>query len=141
MSLYVLDTDIVSLFQHDDAAVAASVQRHPIEELAITVLTVEEQLSGWYNELRKAKKPAILAAVYQQMALTVQFLGHLPILSFTEPAIKRYEALQELKLKVKKTDLRIAAIVLEQNAVLVTRNARDFSRVPGLRIEDWSKPK
>src|SRR5262249_9421520 len=117
------------------------VQRHPIEELAITVLTVEEQLSGWYNELRKAKKPAILAAVYQQMALTVQFLGHLPILSFTEPAIKRYEALQELKLKVTKTGLRIAAIVLEQNAVLVTRNARDFSRVPGLRIEDWSKPK
>ena len=73
------------------------------------------------------------------MALTVRFLGHLPILSFTEAAIDRYEGLKRLKLKVKKTDLRIAAIVLENDAVLVTRNRRDFIQVPDLRLEDWSK--
>ena len=139
MTLNVFDTDTISLFQHDHPAVTAAVRSHPLSELAITVLTVEEQLSGWYSELRKAKKPAALAAVYQRMALTVQFLGHWPILPFTEPAIVRYEGLQRLKLKVKKTDLRIAAIVREHEAVLVTRNARDVSRVPGLRIEDWSK--
>jgi tRNA(fMet)-specific endonuclease VapC len=65
----------------------------------------------------------------------------LPILSFTEPAIERYEDLKRLKLKVKKIDLRIAAIVLQQKAVLVTRNSRDFSRISGLRIEDWSSLK
>ncbi|HKB04097.1 MAG TPA: type II toxin-antitoxin system VapC family toxin [Gemmataceae bacterium] len=139
MSVFVLDTDIVSLFQHDHPAVTAEVQKHPLSELAITVLTVEEQLSGWYNELRKSKKRAALAAVYQRMVQTVQFLGHWPILSFTEPAIDRYEDLQRLKLKVKKTDLRIAAIVPEVRAVLVTRNIRDFSRIPGLQIEDWSR--
>jgi tRNA(fMet)-specific endonuclease VapC len=139
MSLYVLDTDIVSLFQHDHLAVTAAVQQHPISELAITVLTVEEQLSGWYNELRKAKKRAALAAVYERMARTVQFLGHWPILSFTEQAIERYEDLQRLKLRIKKTDLRIAAIVLEHGTVLVTRNTRDFSRIPALQLEDWSR--
>ena len=139
MSLFVLDTDSISLFQHDHPAVSAAVQSRPLSELAITVLTVEEQLSGWYNELRKAKKPAALAAIYRRMALTVRFLGRLPILSFTEAAIDRYEGLRGLKLKVKKTDLRIAAIVLEHNAVLVTRNLRDFRQVPGLQIEDWSR--
>ena len=139
MSLFVLDTDIVSLYQHDHPLACANVQKHPLSELAITVLTVEEQLSGWYNELRKAKKPPALAAVYQRMAQTVRFLGHMPILSFTEPAIDRYENLKRLKLNIKKTDLRIAAIVLESNAILVTRNRRDFAKVPGSHIEDWSK--
>jgi len=139
MSLFVLDTDIVSLFQHNHPAVCAAVQSHPLSELAITVLTVEEQLSGWYNELRRAKKPPALAAVYRRMAQTVQFFAHMPILSFTEPAIHRYETLKRLKIKIGKTDLRIAAIVLEENAVLVTRNLSDFKKVPGIQIEDWSK--
>ena len=139
MSLFILDTDIVSLFQHNHPAVCAEVQKHPLKELAITVLTVEEQLSGCYSELRRAKKPSALAAVYQRMAQTAHFFGQLPILSFTEPAIHRYEGLRRQKIKVKKTDLRIAAIALEQNAILVSRNLRDFMKVPGLQLQDWAK--
>jgi tRNA(fMet)-specific endonuclease VapC len=61
-----------------------------------------------------------------------------PILSFTQPAITRYTYLKAQKLGVKKMDLSIAAIVLENNATLVTRNRRDFQRVPGLTIENWA---
>ncbi len=43
-----------------------------------------------------------------------------------------------MNLNVRKMDLRIAAVVLEYGGVLVTRNVRDFQRVPGLPIEDWS---
>ncbi|WP_439629089.1 hypothetical protein [Gemmata sp.] len=42
MSLFVLDTDTLSLFQHGHAAVCAAVRNHPVTELAVTVLTVEE---------------------------------------------------------------------------------------------------
>ena len=34
-------------------------------------------------------------------------------------------------------DLRIAAIVLSVNSILVTSNPRDFDKVPGLVIDDW----
>ncbi len=45
----------------------------------------------------------------------------------------------KLKLNVRKMDLRIAAVVLEIDATLVTCNVRDFKQVPALRWVDWSK--
>lgn len=59
-------------------------------------------------------------------------------LPFTEAAIARYDDLVALKLNVGKNDLRIAAITLEHGGTLVSRNLRDFQRVPGLTVEDWS---
>jgi tRNA(fMet)-specific endonuclease VapC len=35
-------------------------------------------------------------------------------------------------------DLKIAAIALVQQAVVLTRNQRDFAKIVGLQIEDWT---
>ena len=139
MTVHVLDTDILTLLQERHLAVQERVAACRPEELAITVISVEEQLSGWYRRLRKAKKPAELARVYQRLAAAVQSLSRLQILSFTEQAIRRYDELRKLKLNVRKMDLRIAAITIDEGATLVTRNVRDFQDIPGLKIEDWSK--
>jgi tRNA(fMet)-specific endonuclease VapC len=60
-------------------------------------------------------------------------------LSFTEPAIIRYEGLRATHRRFDKDDLRISAIALEQGAIVVTRNSRDFKLIAGLTIDDWSK--
>jgi tRNA(fMet)-specific endonuclease VapC len=36
-------------------------------------------------------------------------------------------------------DLRVAAVALTLKATVLTRNLRDFEKVPGLIVEDWSK--
>lgn len=138
MSLYVLDTDMLTLVQEGHPVVSQRFLGTPGEALAITVLTVEEQLSGWYSQVRQAKKPERLAWAYRRLAETVTFLSRVQILAYDEPAIHRCEALRNKKLKVKTFDLRIASVVLEREATLVTRNTRDFKKVPGLILEDWS---
>ena len=80
-----------------------------------------------------------MAWAYRNLAATIRFLARIQIIDFDERAIQSYEQLKKLKLKIGKMDLRIAAAVLEADATLVTRNMRNFGRVPGLRIEDWSK--
>jgi tRNA(fMet)-specific endonuclease VapC len=139
MSLYVLDTDTFQLFQEGHAQVVARVRDVPAHDRAISIVTVEEQLSGWYAQLRQAKKLERLAWAYGRLAATVRFLAGVQIIDFNEAAIHRCESLKKHKLGVPKMDLRIAATVLERDATLVTRNLRDFRRVPGLRIEDWSR--
>lgn len=109
-----------------------------MEELAISVITVEEQLSGWYTLLRRAKSSEWLARPYQRLADAVEVLSRFRILSFTVPAINRFEQLKRQKLGVKYMDLRIAATTLEHAGTLVSRNSRDFALVPQLAIEDWS---
>jgi tRNA(fMet)-specific endonuclease VapC len=139
LSLFVLDTDMLSLYQHGHAVVCQNVEAHAPSELAISVITVEEQLTGWYTQLRRAKKPAALAQVYRRLAETVQSLSRLQILLYTVAAIARYNNLRAQKLNIGKMDLRIAAIALELQATVVSRNRTDFQRVPNLPLADWSQ--
>jgi tRNA(fMet)-specific endonuclease VapC len=140
MARYILDTDIVSHLQNGDPVVLARVAAHPAADVVTTAITVEEQLSGWYTYLRRAARPDQIEAAYTQLIQAVTHLGALPMLTFSQAAIAEYDRLKVLKLNVKKYDLRIAAIALVNNAVVVTRNVRDFGRVPGLVVEDWSQP-
>jgi tRNA(fMet)-specific endonuclease VapC len=41
------------------------------------------------------------------------------------------------RLRMATHDLRIAAICVTHVAILITRNRRDFTQVPGLRVEFW----
>jgi tRNA(fMet)-specific endonuclease VapC len=138
MNRYVLDTDIFSLYRRGNPDLDAKIDAHSLDELAISVITVEEELSGWYRLLRTARGPDELARVYERLAEAIPVLARWPILPMSYSAIMRYDVLKGMNLNVRKMDLRIAAIVLEIGAILVTRNVRDFRRVPNLVIENWA---
>jgi tRNA(fMet)-specific endonuclease VapC len=140
MPLFALDTDTITLLRAHHQHVMARAQATPSADLGVTVISVEEQLSGWYTYLRKASGAAQVETAYRELAETVRFYAAKPILEFSAPAIARYESLLKLKINIGKYDLRIAAIALEVGAVVVTANTRDFARVPGLVIEDWTLP-
>ncbi len=139
MSLYVLDSDILSLLENGNPMVAGRVAAHGGDEIAVTVITVDESLRGWYSLVRKAKNARQLAQAYDRLARSVSFLSRTKILAFSEAAIGNFEQLRASRLSVRANDLRIAAIALENSATVVTRNIRDFAVVAGVKIEDWSR--
>ena len=65
MSLFVLDTDHVSLLQRGHPAVSARVLATPPDQLAVSVITFEEQLGAWYTQVRKARDREKLARAYE----------------------------------------------------------------------------
>jgi tRNA(fMet)-specific endonuclease VapC len=138
MSLFVLDTDILSLLQHGHAAIKTRVASCEPGQVAISVITVDEQLSAWYTLVRQAKKPSRLAFAYDRLAENVSFLSRAKILPYPEGTIALFEELKRAKLGIGGNDLRIAATALNLGATIVTRNIRDFALIPGLTIEDWS---
>ena len=76
--------------------------------------------------------------MYQRMSDTLRFLGALPILTFTETAAGAYDQLRRAWPRRGRMDLRIAAIAMAFDAVLVTRNLGDFDAIDGLTVVDWS---
>lgn len=141
MVKYVLDTDIISLLQQGHPQTVVRYSLVPANEVGITVISVEEQLSSWYTLIRQAKKPEDAARGYLSLAQNVSCFAQFEILPYPVVAIARFEQLKRMKLGVRAPDLRIAAIVLEHpDSILVTRNTRDFKVIPGLVIEDWAKP-
>jgi tRNA(fMet)-specific endonuclease VapC len=138
VSLFALDTDILSLFLTGHPTVRQNVAARPPGEVATTVISVEEILSGWLANIRRARRPDRIAFGYQRFAQAVTGLAAWTILPFPVTAIARFDQLKALNLKVGGNDLRIAAIALEHGATVVTRNRKDFGRVPGLATADWS---
>ncbi len=138
MSLFVLDTDTLSLYRRGQPLIVQRMLQQPLDTLATSAITVEEQLTGWYTLLRKQKTREQLARAYRNLVETVVELNQFRLLSYTEEAILCFDDLRTLKLGVRANDLRIAAIALVNNATVVTRNVADFSRVPGLIVENWA---
>ncbi len=82
MSLWVLDTDTLTLWLRDHEAVSAKVVRTPPQQLAVTIITVEEILRGWYTQIRRARDDEQLARAYQALQQTVEFIRRIQILPF-----------------------------------------------------------
>jgi tRNA(fMet)-specific endonuclease VapC len=138
LSLWILDTDHVSLFQRGHPQIVKRLAEVAPADISITVITLEEQIRGRFDMIRRAASPSELILAYRNLHTTFNSLRTFEILDFSPSASSIYSFLLKQKIKIGTQDLRIAAISLSINGILVTRNQRDFIKVPNLVIEDWS---
>jgi tRNA(fMet)-specific endonuclease VapC len=140
--MFVLDTDHVSLLERGGSLegnrLRARLKEVPIEERATTIISFEEQTRGWMSYLAKARSLVQQIEAYRRLKQQLDNYCVMMVLDFGERAASEFQRLGKLRLGVGTMDLKIAAIVLAYDATLLTRNLKDFRKVPGVRFEDWT---
>jgi len=139
--IYLLDTDHLSVLQRGGQSSHPLVRRlrnigH--DDYGTTIVSHEEQCRGWANFVHKAQTPQDRLESYGQLRNNLRFFCAIAVLDYTDTADALVRTWQTAKIRVGIKDLRIAAITLSSHATLLTRNSRDFEKVPGLRTDDWT---
>lgn len=128
---YLLDTNILSdLVRRPQGLVAKRIASEG-EKSICTSIVVAGELRFGANKRGSERLTAQLEAI----------LSAMEILPLEEPADRRYG---ELRTHLEKqgaaigpNDMLIAAHALALDYIVVTANVREFSRVPGLKVENW----
>jgi tRNA(fMet)-specific endonuclease VapC len=109
------------------------------DEVGITVVTRIEALGGRFAFLMRAAHGEELLRAQQWLQRTEVDLARLPAIPFDAAAAAVFDRLLGTKglKKAGRGDLLIASIALASRATQVTRNRKDFQKVPGLWIENW----
>ena len=141
MSLWILDTNVINALHGYDPNVVKKLANVDLSDVATTIITAEELIGGWFNEINKANKSDKLSNLiysYQGFSATLAYLKEVRVVAFDQKAYEIYLQLRQ-QVRMKRTgDMRIAAIALSVDGIVVTRNQKDFSKVPNLKIEDWT---
>jgi tRNA(fMet)-specific endonuclease VapC len=139
--MYILDTDHISLIQRngqEGKRILTKLATIEKAEVAVTVITYEEQVRGRLNVLSRAKTPDEQVFAYQGLQQLGMDYRSIVIIPFSRAAALEHQRLRKAYPRLGNMDLKIAAISLMNNAILLTRNTSDFGQIMELSIEDWS---
>jgi len=137
----VLDTDHMSLLEwgsDESARLRERLADCDEGEVATTIINYEEQMRGWMAYLAGARSLAKQVEAYRRLRSHLDNYRQIPVLDFDNAAAGVYEELRRSRIRIGTMDLRIAAIVISLDATLLSRNSKDFKKVPRLKLEDWT---
>jgi len=132
--MFLFDTDIISnlICSSPSAALIRRIAATPPGQQFTTSVTAGELACGAY---RSGRAEYFLAKVNEQV------LAGVTVLSFDQEAAEIYgkirAELERAGTPLPEPDLRIAAIALARSLTVITGDVRHFTRVPGLRVENW----
>jgi tRNA(fMet)-specific endonuclease VapC len=141
--MYVLDTDHMSLLYR-----ATNIEAHRLrkrlnallsdKDAATTIISFEEQIRGWMARIPKSRYLIEQVEVYRRLNEPLQRYCQIAVLDFDDRAAAQFGELQKQRLRLGTMDLKIAAIAIANNATLLSRNLKDFGKIPTLQVEDWA---
>jgi len=138
--MHLLDSDTLRHLHEEHPRVIRRLRELPAGEVvATTIITRIEALRGRFDYLLKAATTEEFLRAQRLLTRTDELLRELPIVPLNEAALAHFERLRRVKglKKVGRGDLLIGSITLAHRATLVSRNVRDFRKIPDLRVVNW----
>ena len=138
MLQYLFDTDHLTLYDPTDVTVWRRFSAVSWGSVGISAVTVEESLRGRLLALSRHTTGPLQVQAYDRLLVALSLFPQFVLVPFDLACENQYQHLRGMSLRIGSQDLRIGAIALVHRLILVTRNRRDFGRIPGLSLEDWS---
>jgi tRNA(fMet)-specific endonuclease VapC len=136
----ILDTDHLSEFDRGSSTGERLGKRliESGEEVATTIVAVEEQLRGWLAQIHRLNEDPIgQIQIYTRLQGRIEFFANWIVLPWTQNDADLFVSLRKKGVRIGSMDLKIACIALTNGATLLTRNSADFAKVPGLTFANW----
>jgi tRNA(fMet)-specific endonuclease VapC len=129
-----LDTNVcIHIIRRQPQVVLRRFENYGVGEVGVSSVTVAELRYG----AEKSSRPE------QNLEALGRFLLPLEVLAFGEEAAAAYgrvrAVLERAGTPIGPLDTLIAAHAVSISVTLVTNNTREFRRVPGLEVEDWTR--
>src|SRR3954454_8820133 len=125
---YLLDANaVIALFENRSTSLARRVRQHAVSEIAISAIVLHELFFGAFKSRRVTENVRRVNALQFEI---LEFNG--------EDARQAGEVRASLAAAgspIGPYDVLIAGQAINRDRVVVTRNTREFARVPGLQIE------
>ena len=106
-------------------------------DIGTTIVSIEEQWRGWLSVIARHRDVHRQVPAYQELMELLEFFELWTILPFQASAADQFQQLRAAGVRIAAMDLKFASIALVNDSLLVTANERHFSKVPGLRFENW----
>lgn len=143
MSQYILDTNHLRGYEYLQPNIMAKITTVGLPNVAITGITLEEQVQGWLKAIKSASQAPLpqradkFSWAYGGLRMSVQMMNQFEILDFSVTAYDRFLTLRRQGIRISTHDLQIASIALDVGRIVATQNLKDFEQVPGLQVENW----
>jgi len=142
---YILDTDHITALQRRNPIFLQRFKLVDNSQIFVTIINLEEQVQGRFEQINIIKKDKTyekLPRAYSNLRETVYFFSQMNLLDFDQSALGHYQNLsKQFPHKKIQQDLKIAAIALTHQMILLTRNTKDFrqiAEITDLTIENWT---
>ena len=129
---YLLDTNICIYLFKGKFNIAKKLIEVGLENCFISEITLAELVYGAENSSNPKKYKQLIDSLIETISIV-------PIFNAIQTYAKEKSRLRKQGLLISDFDFLIGATAIASDMIMVTQNIKEFKRLEGIKIEDWTK--